>query len=845
MVVVVVSGHDGGDESPQVLRAGSAASFGCAGGGESSSWPSASSSSSSSESSFRELDDVFLQTQARIWLGEVLQTRSDEQLPIADLIADGELLFETSRVIWRMLSTKHMELRYVKAYKYEPFASRRSCGSRYLPYSNVDSFLKICKILGMAGIDLFSPSDVVEKRDTRKVCMCIRSLSKKARSSHLNVPDFDIVTYTVTMPTDMVGNIRRNLELSHHSFSSSASKTPHHEPRQRSRQKHSNATSEGNGDSYFEEYAEVESVFMLESGSSVSSCSNDISSQMNSDSMNSLGASLSVKGHSPGQCSLELEDQNQHRDECSKRQWHEDHLNESTRSICSQHLENDHHLDGGLSTSVVESNMYLGSRSSYTEIGAKHSCENSGMDLIHFDLSLEDDASVVGDSEDCSTPRGNRNDDVEVSSTSSMSSVSGPVQKLNFEDQLDEEDDFKTVWFPESSNSMVTFLIKKSVDRSESQEKVIYNTPVGSLITDCEEESPFDMKVMDIGFSSKLSVPCTQIEHSDHAFLHKSGSCMSQANTDLGYGEDRELFADWSSFSHEFNQWDQKGKHRFAVVPTRASSLSLSQVDSPEENLPSVRSKARGDALWPENTNIKGIVGDNDTEGHNATMVESDLENGKLPNKCLQTTCFNSIKNKTHKESDSPDRIAAMVDSEKCHEFKSSEDSSGFQPLCDSSVFQSQGPQIPDEHRCSTTEYSENVGENSDQVSIYEKKDMICSTENMDRVQSLSQDDQNHEKVQILAIENSNVTEGPSVEKADCKPPKRPLLKTVAKGTAVVGVLLFLLHFRKNDTEKTDQSVKQSNRLRKASGRNFSSLKSQKGSRTNRMYPAEKLRFGN
>lgn len=53
------------------------------------------------------------------------------------------LRFEASRVIWRMLSTKHMELRYVKAHKYEPFASRRSSGSRYLPYSNVDSFLKV------------------------------------------------------------------------------------------------------------------------------------------------------------------------------------------------------------------------------------------------------------------------------------------------------------------------------------------------------------------------------------------------------------------------------------------------------------------------------------------------------------------------------------------------------------------------------------------------------------------------------------------------------------------------------------------------------------------------------
>ncbi|KAJ6707823.1 TRANSGELIN [Salix viminalis] len=826
-MVVVVEGHDGGDES-QVLRAGSAASVGCAGDCESYYWPS----SSSCESNFRELDDVFLQTQARIWLGEVLQTRSDEQLPIADLIADGELLFEASRVIWKMLSTKHMELRYVKAHKYERFASRRSSGSRYLPYSNVDSFLKICKILGMAGIDLFSPSDVVEKRDTRKVCMCIRSLSKKARALHLNVPDFDIVTYTVAMSTNLVGNIRRNLELSHHTFSSTASNTPHHKPRQRSRQKHSNETSEGNGDSYFEESTEVESVFMLESGSSSSSCSNDISSQMNSLSLNSPGAPFSVKGYTSGQCSLELEDQNQQKDECSKRQWKEDHLNESTRSTCSHHLENDHHLDGALSTSAVKSTMYLCSTSSHSENGAKHSCENSRMDLIHVDHSLEDNASVVGDSGDCSTPRGNHNDDVEVSSTASMSSVSGPVRKLNFEDQIDEEGDFKTVWFHESSNSMATFLIEKSIERSESQDKVIYNTPVGCLITDCDEESPFDMKVMDIGFSSKLSVPCSniQFENSDHAFLHKSGNCMSQVNTDLGYGEDRELFAVWSSLSDEFHQWDQNGKRKFAEVPTRASSLSLSQVDSPEEILPSVRSKPAGDALWPENTSINGITGDNDAEGHNATMYESDLENGKLPNKSLQTSCFNSMENKTDRESDSPDRIAAMVESKNPHGFKSSEDSSGFQQLCDSSVFQSHGAQIPDERRCSTTEHH--------QVSINEKKDMICCAENMDQV-----DDQNHEKVQ--AIENSNLTEGISVEMADCKPPRTPLLKTVAKGTAVVGVLLFLLHFRKNDAEKTDQSVRQSNRLRKANGWNFSSLKSQKGSRTNWMYPAEKLRFGN
>ena len=40
--------------------------------------------------------DFFLcgiQTQTRIWLGEVLQTRLDEHLNISDLLADGELLY--------------------------------------------------------------------------------------------------------------------------------------------------------------------------------------------------------------------------------------------------------------------------------------------------------------------------------------------------------------------------------------------------------------------------------------------------------------------------------------------------------------------------------------------------------------------------------------------------------------------------------------------------------------------------------------------------------------------------------------------------------------------------------
>lgn len=113
-----------------------------------------------------------------------------------------------------MLLVKYMELKSYKSRMFVPVDTRKRSG-RYRPYSNVDSFLKasflkliilfyffltcnlnfifltnllqVCKVIGLNGVDLFSPSDVVEKRNIRKVCICIRSLSMKARSKQLNV----------------------------------------------------------------------------------------------------------------------------------------------------------------------------------------------------------------------------------------------------------------------------------------------------------------------------------------------------------------------------------------------------------------------------------------------------------------------------------------------------------------------------------------------------------------------------------------------------------------------------------------------------------------------------------
>ena len=47
-----------------------------------------------------------------------------------------------SKVAWKLLLAKHRELRHIKAYKSQPFNSKRNSG-RYRPYSNVDSFLKV------------------------------------------------------------------------------------------------------------------------------------------------------------------------------------------------------------------------------------------------------------------------------------------------------------------------------------------------------------------------------------------------------------------------------------------------------------------------------------------------------------------------------------------------------------------------------------------------------------------------------------------------------------------------------------------------------------------------------
>uniref|UniRef100_A0A0A9E271 Calponin-homology (CH) domain-containing protein n=1 Tax=Arundo donax TaxID=35708 RepID=A0A0A9E271_ARUDO len=138
-----------------------------------------------------------------------------------------------------------------------------------MPYSKVDSFLKICQILGLAGIDLFTPSDVVEKRNVRKVCICIRSVSKRSHMMRLNVPDFDIVTHTISMPNYIVGGIRRSLEQPQYSSSGSSGCSPRSNSKALQQQRIFGGQNDQQGDAHYDSDEAESRMSILEPEDSV------------------------------------------------------------------------------------------------------------------------------------------------------------------------------------------------------------------------------------------------------------------------------------------------------------------------------------------------------------------------------------------------------------------------------------------------------------------------------------------------------------------------------------------------------------------------------------------------
>lgn len=169
----------------------------------------------STMSAYQESNIQFLRASAREWLEAVLEENLDKETSLEDLLADGTLLLRVSQ---------HMKEDYkfpghVEAASPGVTASPsydRKSSLKYQPYASVETFLNLCKQVGLRDVDVFNPSDAVDKKDIRRVCVCLRRLSKKARTLHLSVPDFDNVKETLVtkMPREAVQKTKESLQHS-------------------------------------------------------------------------------------------------------------------------------------------------------------------------------------------------------------------------------------------------------------------------------------------------------------------------------------------------------------------------------------------------------------------------------------------------------------------------------------------------------------------------------------------------------------------------------------------------------------------------------------------------------
>ncbi|KAL0343245.1 UNVERIFIED_CONTAM: protein OPAQUE10 [Sesamum angustifolium] len=738
------------------------------------------SSPSSAESSFRELDEVFLQTQTRIWLGEVLNARFDEELHISDLLQDGEILFEVSKVVWNSLLTKCMELRHLR-HKYGPFGSKKSSG-RYRPYSNVDSFLKICKILGLSGIDLFSPSDVVEKKNVRKVCICIRALSKKARSKQLSVPDFDMVINSVAMPTDMVGVIRRSLESSQCTLSSSSSYSSRKGSQVKLKQKNLHAPSNRDDDSNSEDSDEAESRYMGEISFS-SAGKFDYADGVNSDLENSPESDVKCR----------------YTDELKHGQRKSASLSKTVRSASPQDHMNDHELDQMSSCGIISKKKL--------NHGVSHVNNEERRNISNINFTLENDDSVVGDSScvdvgesnyisdylafsdlmvhatDGSNPgtldgennlfdfflnvdsqglssdkrsfqNGSRrkfseDEEMEVSSTTSMSSILGRLLNLEFDDQFDEDDSLSTnVYSFDSKEHEAEKHYKDSFALSEPPKMETFETQSDTMPFDSPAAQPETAPS-----SSTKCDPTSQNEFELSGIESLQGEShdiqISNLGIDLTLEKESETFR--TTVLGPDSDLLQFGDNHISVVTSDHLNVSCNN-ESVEESERSSKQL--------ENINARGFT------TQNTPLVVSDVcKSVSNNNPCLPVKDTNGA----HVVNSTQDNITSAAEN-----------------------------------------HSQDKRENS---------------------------------LNILAESIPDGRKGANSQLPPVKPDRKPLLKTVVKGTAIAGVLFLLLHIGRKSKGNNAEETKQYAQVSRYSGSKSSSTKQRTGSVGKGIYPTEKIKL--
>ncbi|KAF6164815.1 hypothetical protein GIB67_031267 [Kingdonia uniflora] len=731
------------------------------------------------ETSFRELDDVFLQTQTRIWLGEVLGTRLDDEIPVADLLADGKLLYQVSKVIWKMLLKNSMKLRYSKSYFGESVVSGKRSG-RYMPYSNVDSFLKICQILGLSGIDLFSPSDVVEKRDIRRVCMCIRSVSKKARFKDVHVPDFDIVTYTVSMPKDMVKCIRRSLEKSHCRSTSAIESDPSMVSRPNGRKKHwGGADYVKHGNLHSEESNDAESSYHTEHPTKDNIWFNE------GDSNSTFSQPFT--------------------DFCMK-------INSQTSCVDKETMKTPLSTSENFGFSPVDRNLgnasvLEDSGDNYTSEGDYISCQSGLSNFVSFNResgTVFYRLSSAHKNSRCELGRGffEENEDTEVSSTISVNSSSDKFESLDYEDLSEAED----------SNSICGY---------ESQDVLDYETSVDSSTN----ETAFGMKFQDIGSSTKprLNVKVFGGTPSKHDII---------TTQNLNDSSEKDHFVSKVDITCETRQSRQEKVRIEEEVKVLVGCSRKTFAETSSE------------LFYDPELDSRGLVitGNEQWNLFDANSTTLDQSMDCLANldtlKEISSVPINGNDQSRETVSLPHNCISGSVS----HDYeKGGTGSSGYfcsdlEPSVGGASMHSCGSKIENEP-CKTAEYSENIEEgHKSRCSLDENGLHVIQLACMSRedaescLESKDKHSENHEKL------DRDKTEAPKH-----KTYKTVLLKSVAGGMTFIGAFFLFFHLRRKSSQDkfNETSIPSKEVVKARSGE----IKRQQRGKVGGVYPGDKLRF--
>ncbi|XP_016451726.1 uncharacterized protein LOC107776351 isoform X2 [Nicotiana tabacum] len=696
------------------------------------------SSKSSAESSFRELDDVFLQTQTRIWLGEVLKMRFDEHLHISDLLADGDLLFEVSKVLWNMLLAKCGELRHLK---YEPLSSRR-CSGRYMPYSNVDSFLK--------------------------------------------VPDFDLVTYTVVMPKDMVGGIRRSLETSS-SLSSSSGYYSYKEPRSKHMERNKTRESEGNYDSLSEESDEAESKFVGEE--SCCSFMNQLEDDntTDSDADNSIDEHSAVRKNGREKIGVLSCSHGHHVYKCDFCKYG----SKLSKTLPSQCARNDRTEDSCSSICTNSQSRSLTSRGN----GGKYSTANDSIHFDYRDLNVVNDESVVGDSMFDNEVESSYISNYLAFSDSVIGGTDGstPVPRKGEDNILNLFMDIDSHEPNLSERTSQNGLQNKFSDTEDAE--VSSTTSMSSVL--CRVRAlDFDDQ-FDADDCLTAETPCALLENdADRQYKYASAghNALNVATNELMFHDTKEPSI---------------------VKPKISASLSELTYSCPDE-------------LQPLTDKIVS------SHGNSSNYFDEELEAARSKDKFVDTACRNNLKNvslvNTSEGCDGDSQYLKFVSDEVSSTCEPSMTLDGVNMDQNSVISANCCEHIEKEHSCPCS-------------SVYDLGD---ASEVCEPTVPGDDDDTKHKVSYVLEENASQRRQETDSGQLNDKHRQRPLLKTVARGTALVGVLCLLLHFsRRRNKQESSEAGSRPTQSKKFRGRDFSYGDGQNGRRVDRVYPSEKLKFKN